>query len=465
MASNTYNAYYGNQLATDAWQTSGPGVMQQPLGGMTVAPQAPQTGGVNTDNPYGNIESMSAYPTTTVVPPAPTTGGWFDVVGGGYETTNPNYKPPGYNEFQPLTGGVNTDSGGLQYDEQTGQWYEGEFTGPDGSTQKNYLSGTFGDPNQTMESGINRYDPNTNYSNIDNPADDKNDFKVCFDPSSPYYNKQWCIDARDNPYSNVGKVPPWGTGSPDSTNPDGTPTVPAGSYNPNTPPQYPGGTPNVDPYDIGSSPDYSGFDFEGVSPVNPQADPFDYGQVSDFADAAWEQSMRYLEPQFQTEDRRHEQMLINKGLDPNSEAGMEALRRKEVGQNDLLSKSAFDALGFGTDLQNQMFGQDATRSGFANDMMQALMGLGQRGHEFDTTAGLNANQQAFAQMLALEGLDYRDYMTLIDQMRYDDSLALSLLGMGAAPSYQTVRTGLSDAPFVDLSNSFSMWNTPLFGGG
>lgn len=313
--------------------------------------------------------------------------------------------------------------------------------------------------NQYSTGGVNNV-PET--QSFGDPANDKSDYKVCFDPSSPYYNKEWCKAARDNPYTDAGKLPPWVTGSPDSTNPDGTPTVPAPSYNPNQPPVYQGGTPNVDPYDIGSSPNFD-VSLEGVSPVNPQADPFDYGQVSDFSDAAFAQSMRYLEPQFAMDDRRHEQSLINKGLDPNSEAGMEALRRKEMSQNDLTSKAAYDALGFGAGLQDQMFGQDATRSGYANDLIQALMGLEQRGHEFDTTAGLNANQQAFAQMLALEGLDYRDYMTLIDQMRYDDSLALSLLGLGQAPSYNTVRTGLADAPYADFSGDFQMWNTPLFG--
>lgn len=270
-----------------------------------------------------------------------------------------------------------------------------------------------------------------------------------------------------------GALGPPGTLPPGSPDPgDGPVTGPGGStdgsipssFQPNTPPPIPGSMPNVDPYEIGSSPDFSDlYGLDGVSPVNPQANPFDYGQVSDFADAAYAQSMRYLQPQFDTEDRRYEQALINKGIDPNSEAGMEMLRRKEVGQNDQLSRAAFDALGFGADLQGQMFDQSATRSGYANDLLQALMGLDQRGHEFDTTAGLNANQQAFAQMLALEGLDYRDYMTLIDQMRYDDSLALSLLGMGAPPGYTTVNTGLSQGPGYDLQGALDMWNTPLFG--
>lgn len=364
------------------------------------------------------------------------------------------YMTPG--TMYPSTGGVNNDNPYGSIESMSGT--PSTTIAPQAPITGGVNTDTVADPNQTMQStgmaeGTPWRDPATGQ---------------CYVYTNGKLQKAQdgaCGGTMPHPGGTVNPDP-YGDGGGSGIGTGGSPTVTpsGGSWQPNAPPTYPGGTPNVDPYDIGSSPDYSGFDFEGVSPVNPQASPFDYGQVSDFADAAWNQSMRYLEPQFQTEDRRFEQMLINKGLDPNSEAGMEALRRKEVGQNDLLSKSAFDALGFGTDLQNQMFGQDATRSGFANDMMQALMGLGQRGHEFDTTAGLNANQQAFAQMLALEGLDYRDYMTLIDQMRYDDSLALSLLGMGTAPSYQTVRTGLADAPYADYSGAWNMWDTPLFGG-
>lgn len=262
------------------------------------------------------------------------------------------------------------------------------------------------------------------------------------------------MDPGDPPPSDgpIPPIPPM-TGTPN----DGS------HYTGNQPPPYDPTLPDVDPYTIGQSPVPTVGDIQGVSPVNPQADPFQYDDVSNFADSAWEQAMRYLRPQMDLEDRRYDQMLINRGFDPASEAGMDSYRMKEMGQNDLLSKAAFDALGFGRDTQQQMFEQSATRSGLSNELVQAIMGLTQRGHEFDTTAGLNANQQAFAQMLGLEGLDYRDYQTLIDQMRYDDSLALALLGIGAPPGYSTVSNGLSQAPYADLYNQQEMWNTPLFG--
>jgi hypothetical protein len=194
---------------------------------------------------------------------------------------------------------------------------------------------------------------------------------------------------------------------------------------------------------------HSPTDLGGVSAVNPQADAFDYGAVGDFQDAAWQNSMRYLEPQMELQDERYAQELINKGIDPYSEAGQKAFRQKEMSQSDQMSKAAFDALGFGAGLQEQMFGQDAQRSQLAQALLQAQMGLSQRGHEFDTGTLLGADQQSFGQMLGLEGLNYRDYLTSVDQARYQDSLALALAGLAPGPSYGTLNTGLPGAEYAE----------------
>jgi hypothetical protein len=163
------------------------------------------------------------------------------------------------------------------------------------------------------------------------------------------------------------------------------------------------------------------------------------------------------------QDDRFAQELINKGIDPNSEAGQKAFRQKQMGQSDLLSASAFGAMGFGTDIQNQMFQQDFGRSQLANAMLQAQMGLSQRGHEFDTTANMSANDQAFSQMMGLEGLNYRDYLTGVDQSRYQDSLALALSGQAPGPSFQTFNTGLPQAPVYEYQGSQNYFND-RFGG-
>ena len=227
-----------------------------------------------------------------------------------------------------------------------------------------------------------------------------------------------------------------------------------GGFTPSPTPTLPSAL-TVDPYDVGQSPDWMNAPTStgGVDAVNPNADAFDYGQVSDFSDAAWQNSMRYIEPQMELQDDRFAQDLINQGIDPYSEAGQKAFRQKSMAQNDMLSKSAFDSLGYGSALQNQMFGQDATRSQLANALLQSQMGLTQRGQEFDTQAGMSANEQAYNQMMGLEGLGYRDYLTGVDQSRYQDTLALALMGMAPGPSYTTTNTGLSAGPAVEYTNA------------
>ena len=260
----------------------------------------------------------------------------------------------------------------------------------------------------------------------------------------------------------------------------------------------------------------------GVSGVNPQAGAMDYGQLNQFSDAAYQQSQRYLQPQIEQQNEQFNQSMINKGIDPNSQAGQRALEQKNLGQNDLQSKAAFDAMGFGAGMQNQMFGQDAQRSGLANALVQKQWDLGgqnyqtymnqlgnqaqlaQGGHQFDTNAALGADQQAYSQMMGLEGmnyrnydnyvqqlmagagmdqqgamfdtsammknnqmnydqmmgmenLNYRDYLTYTDESRYQDTLAMALAGLAPAPGYNTTNTSLSSMPAIQYTGDYQQY--------
>ena len=141
-------------------------------------------------------------------------------------------------------------------------------------------------------------------------------------------------------------------------------------------------------YNIGN-----GAQFGGQSTVNPQANPADYGSVRGFADQAYDQSMRYLQPQMESQNRRFDQQLINQGLDPSSEAGRLAADQLARGQNDLQSKAAFDALTFGQGLQQQMYGQDLERSRLATQNQANRWGA--LGDRFGTQAGIYGNQLGF----------------------------------------------------------------------
>jgi hypothetical protein len=98
----------------------------------------------------------------------------------------------------------------------------------------------------------------------------------------------------------------------------------------------------------------------------------DYGSVAQYADQAHHNAMRYLGPQMEIEQDRLNQEIINRGVDPNSEAGQfmkDDLARR---QNDAQTAASFGALQFGQGIQNQMAQQEIANQGLAADMQKAL---------------------------------------------------------------------------------------------
>ena len=137
----------------------------------------------------------------------------------------------------------------------------------------------------------------------------------------------------------------------------------------------------------------------GVSAVNPQASAYDYEGLKRFEDAAYDEAMQRLAPQLNQQSDKFDQMMVNRGIPIGSEAYQEAKQQLDFNQNDARQSAAFNAMGFGRDTQNQMFGQDATRSQLANSLLQAQMGnelgyagLNEQGRQFDTSFGENQRQ-------------------------------------------------------------------------
>jgi hypothetical protein len=272
-------------------------------------------------------------------------------------------------------------------------------------------------------------------------------------------------DVPPTPYPMPGIGPPGQGGAPGMALPPApgqgggptSPFAPVGSTAPATPPQAPPG-----PMDAQLG---AGTRFGGQTTVNAQAGPADYQGVQGFADQALEQSRRYLDPQQEQQNRRMQQDLINKGIDPMSEQGRGMLDQMGRQQADQNSKAAFDALQFGQGIQQQMFGQDMARTQQAGQMQQALwqaqlgksgqdlqrygmnqqFELGKSGQDLqrygmDQQYGLGMGQldmarqgQDFNQMLGLEGLQFRDRVYGDKRSDYQDALTMSLLGMTPVP--------------------------------
>jgi hypothetical protein len=126
------------------------------------------------------------------------------------------------------------------------------------------------------------------------------------------------------------------------------------------------------PINMPPPPNYDQTGFGGQSTVGATAGAYDYEGLQGFADQAYDASRRYLDPQQDQMRRRHEQQLINMGIDPMSQAGQDRLAQMQRGINDQNNAATFSALGFGAGIQDQMFNQNFQNTQQAGDMLKAL---------------------------------------------------------------------------------------------
>jgi hypothetical protein len=165
-------------------------------------------------------------------------------------------------------------------------------------------------------------------------------------------------------------------------------------------------------------------------------DAADYGSVRDFSNAALGQARRYLDPQQDMQNRRLDQELINKGIDPNSAQGREMANMLSMQQADANNAAAFGAMGFGQGVQNQMAQQAFQRSGLAGDMQKALWNaqLGSSGQNLQKYLGDQSAANAAAQMqnqynLGMAGLDTQRYGMDLQQQLGRGSQDLQRMGL------------------------------------
>ena len=152
--------------------------------------------------------------------------------------------------------------------------------------------------------------------------------------------------------------------------------------------------------------------YGGQTIAGHQPSQADYNSVQQYSDAAHENARRYLDPQQEMQNQRFDQELINKGIDPNSDAGQKAAQQLSMQQADADNAAAFNAMQFGQGIQNQMFDQSQQQAGLAGDMQKALWDaqLGGRGQEaqYDVgMAGVEANKYGakLAHQLGMGQLD------------------------------------------------------------
>jgi hypothetical protein len=171
-------------------------------------------------------------------------------------------------------------------------------------------------------------------------------------------------------------------------------------------------------------------------PTNPYSpwstmppDQANYDQMQGFSDQAYDYSRRYVDPQQDQDQRRIQQEMVNKGIDPNSAQGMEMMNQMSMRHGDQNDASAFGAMGFGQGIQNQMFNQQL---GWGN-------------------LELGRQQQDFGEILGYDQIDYRNDQYNEMNNRWDQSLAMNMAGY--QPPYGSTPTdGSGTSPLTPWSS-------------
>lgn len=308
-----------------------------------------------------------------------------------------------------------------------------------------------------------------------------------------------------------GAIPPM----PPANNPAGTPQV---GQVPPPPPQTGGGDPLPNPPPTAMSPapgQYSqwGNNPQQVTPpnlqdwmtggvgdwsgINPQeknfyggqqiagADPSqaDYGSVQGYADQAYQQARRNLDPIQEQQSRRMEQDLINKGVDPTSAQGKGMLDQMQRQQADQNAAASFGALQFGQGIQNQMAQQEQQKAQLAGQMQQGLWGqqLGASGQGLQYALGQMQNQLGMAGLqnqqygmnlqhqLGMGGLDYQrgmgEHQQMMDLLGYDMNVnQMNQQNQLMQDALWNQMYGATPIPGMGSTNPYGIANTMLGAG-
>lgn len=172
---------------------------------------------------------------------------------------------------------------------------------------------------------------------------------------------------------------------------------------------------SYNPWDVGMPPTSSGYSWNGSPTSGAQAGAADYEGVQDFSDAAYNNARRYLDPQQAFDNRRFDQEIINRGVDPNSPQGQMMYEQMMRAHGDQDQGAAFGAMEFGQGIQEQMFRQNFDNTQQAGDMQKASW-------TNDTNrqrTQLDRQRQDFDEYMGYNSIDFRDEAYDENNRRYD----------------------------------------------
>ena len=185
--------------------------------------------------------------------------------------------------------------------------------------------------------------------------------------------------------------------------------------------------------DMQGAPDYmKGIDFSSVPAA---ADASDFGAQRDtYAKDMFDRSMSLLRPEFDTQNRRTQQMLSDRGLPITGEAYNGETDRVARTQNDAMLNAARDATVAGAGEQSRLYGlkADARNRGIGEQLQQGQVASAAR-------AGMTSEEAQNAALAA----QARQAMTNESLLEYNAPAQAVATLLGASPKTPTVQGGPS----------------------
>ena len=174
---------------------------------------------------------------------------------------------------------------------------------------------------------------------------------------------------------------------------------------------------------------------------------FNAGQS--YADTAYSQATRQLDPQWQQQEAQFNQQMVNQGLAPGSAAYETAKANFDQAKNDAYSQARAQSQQQGLAAQAQGFGQGLSQSQLSSQLAQALLGANtslanqQLGGNASLMSALLGGNSNIAQQLiggnatmnaAQAGANASRFATSqnhdIQQQNLDNGMLMQLLGLG-----------------------------------
>lgn len=186
-------------------------------------------------------------------------------------------------------------------------------------------------------------------------------------------------------------------------------------------------------------------------------------------DAMYARQTRLLDQQWQQRQNQMEQQLINRGIDPNSEAGRTMRQQFETARSDAYSDARQQAVMAGTAEQQRLFGNQAQYDEFRNRMLLGEMGANAQIHSANSSAGAALAASQANQALGQAQLDWQRQMgqntfgAQQQQQSFENDMRLRemfMREMGGffAGSNQFPQIGMPNQPGgANVSGAFNNW--------